>query len=111
METFHLLGEIRGSFQVLNDLKRIEEECVSACQVAGAKVLSVQSHQFEPQGVTVLILLAESHLSIHTFPEAGSAAVDLFTCGAHTDPEKGFYYLCDALNCSVQCVDLCRRMV
>ena len=100
METYHLLGEIKGSFEDLNDCQRIEKECVTACRFAGAKVLSVQSHQFEPQGVTVLVLLAESHMSIHTFPEEGRAAVDLFTCGTHTSPDMGFEYLCEALGCS-----------
>ena len=45
-------------------------------------------HRFEPQGVTGLALLAESHISIHTWPESGYAAVDVFTCGDHTMPEN-----------------------
>lgn len=55
---------------------------LEACSSAHATVISHQSHQFEPHGATALILLAESHLSIHTWPEKGYAAADFFSCGA-----------------------------
>ncbi len=51
-------------------------------------MINLITHHFEPQGVTGLALLAESHISIHTWPESGYAAVDVFTCGDHTMPEK-----------------------
>ena len=54
-------------------------------------------HRFEPQGVTGLALLAESHISIHTWPESGYAAVDVFTCGDHTMPEQARAVLRDEL--------------
>ena len=53
------------------------------------------THSFKPQGVTGLALLAESHISIHTWPEIGYAAIDVFTCGDHTMPEKACKLLCD----------------
>lgn len=53
-----------------------------AARVSGATVLGEQFHQFEPHGVTGLLLLAESHLSVHTWPEEGLATLDLFTCGS-----------------------------
>ena len=53
-----------------------------ACRAAGATVLGAQFHQFEPQGVTGVVLLAESHASVHTWPEAGLVTLDVFTCGA-----------------------------
>ena len=53
-----------------------------ACRGAGATVLGARFHQFEPQGVTGIVLLAESHASVHTWPEAGLVTLDVFTCGA-----------------------------
>ena len=50
--------------------------------------MNLVTHSFKPQGVTGLALLAESHISIHTWPEIGYAAIDVFTCGDHTMPEK-----------------------
>lgn len=55
--------------------------------------MSVQSKQFEPQGATVLVLLSESHLSIHTYPERGFAAIDCYTCGETVDPQIAIDYL------------------
>ena len=53
-----------------------------ACRAAGATVLGARFHQFEPLGVTGIVLLAESHASVHTWPEAGLVTLDVFTCGA-----------------------------
>ena len=53
----------------------------NAAEACGAHVLRTMSHQFNPQGVTAICLLSESHISIHTWPEKGEAAVDVFTCG------------------------------
>jgi S-adenosylmethionine decarboxylase len=58
------------------------------------------THRFDPQGVTGLALLAESHISIHTWPESGYAAVDVFTCGDHTMPERACQVLQTALGAS-----------
>ena len=57
-----------------------------AAHKANATVLNTVSHKFQPQGVTALLLLAESHMSIHTWPERGYASVDVFTCGQTMDP-------------------------
>lgn len=54
---------------------------VAAAEAAGATVLGARFHQFEPQGVTGVVLLAESHLSLHTWPEEGLLTLDCFTCG------------------------------
>ncbi|MEM0963535.1 MAG: adenosylmethionine decarboxylase, partial [Bacteroidota bacterium] len=53
-----------------------------ACRAAGATVLGAQFHQFQPEGVTGIVLLSESHASVHTWPEAGLVTLDVFTCGA-----------------------------
>ena len=52
-----------------------------ACRASGATVLGARFHQFAPEGVTGIVLLAESHASVHTWPEAGLATLDVFTCG------------------------------
>ena len=72
----------------LNDEAFLRTAITTAAKRAGAKLLNLITHRFDPQGVTGLALLAESHISIHTWPENGYAAVDVFTCGDHTMPEQ-----------------------
>lgn len=72
---------------LINDADAVAAVACYAAEASGATILNVHAHQFSPQGVTVLLLLAESHLSVHTWPEHGLAAVDLFTCGESTEPE------------------------
>ena len=81
----------------LNDEAFIRTKITSAAKSAGATLINLISHHFEPQGVTGLALLAESHISIHTWPENGYAAIDIFTCGDHTMPEKACQFLYNAL--------------
>ena len=69
----------------------------NAAKIANATVLNLISNKFEPQGVTAIALLAESHLSIHTWPEARYSAVDIFTCGQNMKPEISCKYLIKAL--------------
>ena len=72
----------------LNDEAFVRTTITSSAKVAGATLMNLVTHSFKPQGVTGLALLAESHISIHTWPEIGYAAIDVFTCGDHTMPEK-----------------------
>jgi len=72
----------------LDDEAFLRDTITTAARRAGATLLHLITHRFEPQGVTGLALLAESHISIHTWPESGYAAVDVFTCGDHTMPER-----------------------
>jgi S-adenosylmethionine decarboxylase len=81
----------------LDDEAFIRTTITSAAKGAGATLLNLITHQFQPQGVTGLALLAESHISIHTWPESGYAAVDVFTCGDHTMPEQACAILCSEL--------------
>lgn len=66
---------------LLNDEAYVRDAICRAAEVAGAHLLNISSHGFAPHGVTALALLAESHISIHTWPETGYAAADMFTCG------------------------------
>jgi S-adenosylmethionine decarboxylase len=73
---------------LLNDAAGLEQALREAANVARCEVLGSVKHQFHPQGASVILLVAESHLSIHTWPEHGYAAADILTCGA-TLPEEG----------------------
>jgi S-adenosylmethionine decarboxylase len=85
------------NFDLINNAEFLKERMVEAAEACGATVLSVQYQQFDPQGATVLVLLSESHLSIHTYPEKGFAALDCYTCGETVDPEIAIRYLLDVL--------------
>jgi S-adenosylmethionine decarboxylase len=67
----------------LNDEKLIKKLLHDAAYCAKMTVLNFITHKFYPQGVTGVVLLAESHISIHTWPETGKAAVDVYTCGSN----------------------------
>jgi S-adenosylmethionine decarboxylase proenzyme len=93
----HLLASYHGCDpSLLNDRLRIEGLLRRAAEAAGARPLTSAFHAFEPQGVTGVIVVEESHLSIHTWPERGFAAVDFFTCGS-CDPERAHAVLRDGL--------------
>ncbi len=85
----HLLLELKDcDWEVLNDLSFLKGVLSAAASKAGATVLGESFHQFNPQGVSGVVVIAESHLFIHTWPEYGYAAVDIFTCGNSVEPEK-----------------------
>ncbi len=70
----------------LNDAALIRNAMEEAARKAGATVISSHVHRFSPQGVSGVTIIAESHLTIHTWPEKGYAAVDIFTCGQELSP-------------------------
>jgi len=74
--------------EVLNDLEFLKTILPAAASEAGATVLGTSFHQFNPHGVSGAVIIAESHLFIHTWPECGYAAVDIFTCGDTVKPKK-----------------------
>ena len=87
----HLIVEMWGVDPgLLDDEARLRELLVEAARRAGGKIIGVLFHKFEPQGVTGVVAIAESHISIHTWPEFGYAAMDIFTCGSHVDPWRAF---------------------
>lgn len=90
----HVLAEFYGcSPEILNDIVKIEKLMVDAALEAGAEVKEVIFHQFSPQGVSGVVVISESHLAVHTWPEFGYAAVDVFTCGSTVDPWVSCHYL------------------
>jgi S-adenosylmethionine decarboxylase len=84
----HLLVELYDcDREALNDLDFIREAMLKAAVDCGAVVLGESFHRFSPQGVSGVVVIAESHISIHTWPEHGYAAADVFTCGTSVNPE------------------------
>jgi len=85
----HLLLELKDcDKEVLNDLGFLKGTLLEAAGECGATVLGESFHRFNPQGVSGVVIIAESHLFIHTWPEYGYAAADIFTCGNSVQPEK-----------------------
>lgn len=104
----HVLAELTGvDAAVLDDENALGNALARSLAEAGARVLEVVTHRFTPHGVTVLALLAESHASMHTWPEHGAAFVDVFTCGHSADPERAARLLGQRLGAS----ELCCRTV
>lgn len=78
----HLLLDLAGApFATLDDPAVVESALVDTVAAMGANVLGVHLHRLSPQGISGVVVISESHLTIHTWPERGEAAVDLFTCG------------------------------
>lgn len=84
----HFLLEVYNvDFTLLNDLNPLMSIVTKAINRSKMTILNTYSHQFEPQGITILVCLAESHVSLHTFPEHGCVSCDAYTCG-NGDPRK-----------------------
>lgn len=81
---------------MLDDLKLVEDVMVKAALKAGAEVREVAFHRFSPQGVSGVVVISESHLAIHTWPELCYAAIDVFTCGDSVDPQVACDYLIES---------------
>ncbi|MFW6138895.1 MAG: adenosylmethionine decarboxylase [Spirochaetota bacterium] len=90
--------------QVLNDKYIIDEIMREAAELSGATIVTSTFHNFSPFGVSGVVVIAESHVAIHTWPEYGYAAVDVFTCGRSIDPWKIKDYLKNALKSRNQSV-------
>ena len=97
----HLILEIYGcNYEKLNDEPYLRYQLNSAAKQANALVLNIISNKFEPYGVTAIALLAESHVSIHTWPESKYAAIDIFTCGINMKPYLASQFLIETLEAS-----------
>ncbi|MDQ6621036.1 MAG: adenosylmethionine decarboxylase [Pseudomonadota bacterium] len=88
MDGIHLLGEWYGCpahTPEVTNAGALRSACLKAAQAAGLTIVGDCFHQFEPQGVTGTVLLAESHLAVHTWPEHGFVSVDVYVCNLHSD--------------------------
>tara|TARA_B100002019_G_C21186493_1_gene556505 strand:- start:83 stop:418 length:336 start_codon:yes stop_codon:yes gene_type:complete len=94
----HILFTLKGCpYGLLDDEAHIRNVLANGATLSESTLLGIQSHKFQPQGVTAVALLAESHISIHTWPENGMAVCDVFTCGEHTNPKSAARYMYEAM--------------
>ena len=94
----HLLAEYyECNANILNNVQLIEDVMTEAAVRCGATVVQKNFHHFSPYGVSGVVIIAESHLTIHTWPEYGYASVDLFTCGDSCNPHVAYEYLQEKL--------------
>ena len=94
----HILFTLKGCpYGLLDDEAHIRNVLSNAATLSESTLLDISSHKFEPHGVTAVALLAESHISIHTWPENGIAVCDVFTCGDHTNPRSAATYMYEAM--------------
>lgn len=96
----HLLVELKDcNPSILQSLEEVRDALVSAAKEAKATIIDISFHEFSPFGISGMVVIAESHLSIHTWPEYGYAAVDIFTCGERIIPDKAATYLIKRFAC------------
>ncbi len=90
----HLLIELYDcDSKILNDVRKVEEVMAAAAKKAKAHIVDVVFHAYNPQGVSGVVVIAESHLAIHTWPEYGFASVDVYTCGEDINPWIAYDYI------------------
>ena len=96
----HLLLDLENCEQkILDDLNTIKQTLIIAAQKSCAHIMGETFHKFTPVGVTGIVSIAESHISIHTWPEFKYAAVDIFSCGEDFDLESCVKVISDNLKC------------
>ena len=90
----HILFDLEGcDADLLDDARHVRNTLFHAAIISNSKILKIEFHQFHPQGVTGFALLADSHISIHTWPENNVAKCDIFTCSDTSKPKKAIEYM------------------
>jgi len=90
----HLIVELYDcSDEVINDAQIVEEAMTEAVRVSGANIVQSVIHQFNPHGISGVVVIEESHFSVHTWPEYGYCALDIFTCGDEVDYYSALQHL------------------
>ncbi len=106
----HLLLELKMcNKEVLDDLDFLRECLNEAAIQSGATVVGESFYHFSPYGVSGVVNIAESHIAVHTWPEYGYAAVDVFTCGNNVDPEKAARLIIEKLGAQTHSLIELRR--
>ena len=106
----HLIVEFTDcDRELLNSTDRLENFTREAVRRSGATIVQSVFHRYNPHGVSGVIVIAESHISIHTWPEYGYAAADFFTCGESVDPYAAFDYMKEALKARAAAVTEIKR--
>lgn len=97
----HFLLELAGCpYEKLNDRNYVEQTLLGAAETAGATIVTSTFHTFSPHGVSGVVVIAESHITIHTWPELGYAALDVFTCGDEAMPERAVKFCIEQFGAS-----------
>ncbi|MDF1544184.1 MAG: adenosylmethionine decarboxylase [bacterium] len=106
----HLIAEYADCDRsILNDMDALEKQMNQAVRESGATIVRSVFHRYNPQGVSGVVVIAESHISIHTWPEYGYAAVDFFTCGNSVDPYKAYEYIKEKLQSKTNQINELKR--
>jgi S-adenosylmethionine decarboxylase len=93
----HLIAEFYNG-KCTENKKELKKVLIETAKAGNSTVLDIIIHKFKPQGITGVVLLAESHIAIHSWPEHNYVAVDIFTCGQKAFPEKSLDYLKEKFN-------------
>lgn len=98
LDEIHLGQHVLAEFfecnpNILNNIDKVEKYMIDSALECGATIVQKCFHMFSPYGVSGVVIISESHLAIHTWPELGYAAVDLFTCGTKCDPKIAYEFL------------------
>jgi S-adenosylmethionine decarboxylase len=97
----HYIVEASGCDpKIIASVEKVQQILVRAAEIAGAQVWSVSFSKFPPHGVSGVVVISESHISSHTWPEFGYGAMDFYTCGDDVEPEKGLNYAVEAFGAS-----------
>lgn len=91
----HVLGDFLGCTRLPDDADRLQELMEEAATMLGATVIESCFHTFNPHGLSGVVVISESHMAIHTWPEHDAACVDLFTCSTDLHPRIGFEWLAE----------------
>jgi S-adenosylmethionine decarboxylase len=109
----HLLVELHDCPpEALKRVETVRDILVGAANACGATIVNIAFHEFNPFGVSGVVVIAESHLSIHTWPEYRYAAVDIFTCGDVIQPERAADYIVQRFHCkSPSLIEIMRGVI
>jgi S-adenosylmethionine decarboxylase len=92
----HLIVELYDcDTDVINSVQEVETSLLKAIEISGATLVRSVIHEFSPHGVSGVVVIEESHFSVHTWPEYGYCALDIFTCGTEIDHMGALQYLKD----------------
>lgn len=107
----HIMADCQGiDRNLLNDGERLKSILVAGINLTCTTILDLRMHQFQPSGVTIFVLLAESHASIHTYPALGVAMLDMFTCG-NINSQLGMHNILDNLKPTQSNIKIVERNV
>ena len=93
----HFIVEVSGCGEAISDVSRLQDILVEAAKRANTQVWSVSFNRFPPNGVSGVVVISESHLSVHTWPEENYMALDIYTCGAKSMPFKAVEYVLEKI--------------